>query len=113
LRQGGADESHIARTLELPGPIRRAGPPRISTMFPSPAMRCEGLQLATAARFSGQETGANRGRHQLLLRHPVLHQQLPLAGHRGLRRRPGLVPHRRLARLFFLGYHVETSVTKT
>ena len=83
LRWAQADESHTARTLELPGPTRPVGPPPISTTFPSPATRCEGSQLATAARFSGQQTEANRGRHlrllQQLVRHPVLHQPLRLA----------------------------------
>ena len=34
-----ADESHIARTLELPGPTRQVGRPQISTTFLSPATR--------------------------------------------------------------------------
>ena len=62
LRWARADESYTARTLELPGPTRPVGPPPISTTFPWPATRCEGSQLATAARFldsKRRRTGAD------------------------------------------------------
>src|SRR6516164_1841028 len=48
LRRAQADESHTVLTLEFPGPTSPAAAPSISTMFSSPAMRCEGSQLATA-----------------------------------------------------------------
>src|SRR6516162_8894437 len=76
LRWAGVDESHIARTLELPGLTRPVGPPLISTMFPSLVTRCEGSQLATAARLSGQPAAADRRQLPRLRQDRCLHQGL-------------------------------------
>jgi len=103
LRRAQADESHTALTVGSPGPTKPVGPPPISTMFSSPAMRCEGSQLVTAARLSGQPMAANRGRHQRPHQHPVLPQQLLRSRHRALLRRPGLVPRHRPGHLILLG----------
>jgi photosystem II stability/assembly factor-like uncharacterized protein len=78
----GVAESCTPQIWESAGPTRPVGRPQISTTFPSPTTRCEGSQLATAARSSGQQTAVDRGPHQHplqpLVQHPVPLRQLPL-----------------------------------
>ena len=99
LRWAGADESCTPQIWESPGPTRPVGPPPISTTFPSPATRCEGSQLATAARSYGPQTAADQRRlqRQLQLRHRRLqcHAELQL---RERLQSHGRVRHPHLAR---------------
>jgi hypothetical protein len=96
------DESCTPQIWELPGAIRPVGPPPISTTFPSPTTRCEGSQLATAARSYGQQTAADRRHHLLPRQRQLRHRQRRLrprrAQPRELLQLHGRVQHPRLAR---------------